>query len=653
VLLCVHGSETPAVLTLPDAGWARAWRIAADSAAPDRGGAAGATLALHPRSVVLLHATDAPARPGSAPDATLLAQLARSAGIQTHWHDLDGRAHAVPRTTIEALLRAMAVPAATAAQARESHAELSLAPRAAGSVAACFLPEGLAAGERRFGIAAQTYALRRTNDQGVGDYTALARLAVRARDAGATWLGVSPPHALMPADRMRASPYQPSDRRFLEPVLLDVSALGELQGRAEVRAALARAEPIFAALRAGGLVDYPAVWQAKDRVLRAAWAALPGAPALHEAFRAFRAQGGPILDLFAAHGAIADQLCHTRVDAPGSPMVRSWMAEHAEELGYRAFLQFLCDRQLAQSAAQGVGLYRDLAVGCAPDGAEAWSQPDRFLRGFSVGAPPDRFAPAGQVWGLPPPDPRTAAPMLAELLRANMRHAAALRIDHVMGLRRLFVVPDGATGAEGCYLAYPFEALLTEVARASMAARCAVVGEDLGTVPDGLRAALHEARVLSYRVLWFERDGNDFVPPASWPAQATACVSTHDLPTLAGWWQGTDITERAALGLADAETGLPHRAAERAALCRAMGCAEDAAFSPDIAAAVHAHVAAAPCAMMLVQAEDLAGETVAVNLPGTDRERPNWRRRLALDVDALAEGPTARAILAALAARRR
>ena len=229
------------------------------------------------------------------------------------------------------------------------------------------------------------------------------------------------------------------------------------------------------------------------------------------------------------------------------------------------------------------------------------------------------------------------------LLAANMRHAGALRIDHVMGLSRLFWIPGGACATDGAYVRYPFDALLAALALESARARCLVVGEDLGTVQEGLRERLAGAAILSYRVLWFERDGADFIAPSQWPAQAAACVSTHDLPTIAGWWTGADIDEREALGLltaADAASARVERQAAKAALSAALrraGMRVDAAgpFDAAVAGAIHRFMGSSPSALALLQAEDLAGETVALNLPGTDRERANWRRRLAVDVDAL------------------
>jgi glycogen operon protein len=652
-LVAVNGAEANTVVTPPAQRWGFAWHIVADSAVPDRAGAVAGTVPIAGRAVLLLVERPAQLPRRDAADPVLLARLAHAAGISTTWHEIDGTAHAVPRATVCAVLGALDLPAETAAQARESLARIA-APSAREDAGACFLPEDLADGGQRFGIAAQTYALRHAADQGIGDFTALANLARAAMGQGAMLVGISPPHALMPIDRERASPYQPSDRRFLEPLLIDMACLP------------GGAAPDVAALRDAAVVDYPAVWAAKRRVLHAAWERLDEHHPAWADFMRFRTAGGEAQRRFATFTAIAEAERHTDTARwPGgladaaSADVAAFAGRHTRAVGFHEFLQFLADAQMAAAARAGAGLYRDLAVGAAPDGAEVWSQPDNFLKGFSIGAPPDPLGPLGQVWGLPPPNPHAPGllPAFARLLDANMRHAAALRIDHVMGLRRLFVVPQGASGADGCYLDFPFEALLRETAAASHRNQCLVVGEDLGTVPEGFAARMQAARLLSYRVLWFERDGPTLRPPATWPALATACVSTHDLPTLAGWWDGADLTERAALGLLD-DIGAARaaRAADRGALLAALadGGRFDARdpFSDALAAAIHAHVAATPCALQLVQADDLAGETVAVNLPGTDRERPNWRRRLPMAVDALFAGARAKAILAALGGRR-
>ena len=522
----------------------------------------------------------------------------------------------------------------------------------------CHLPDALAAARRRFGIAAHLYALRRAGDQGIGDFTALGMLGAAAAGEGAAMVGLNPLHARFPTAPDRASPYHPSDREFLDPIYIDVAAL---PGAADER---------FVGLAAQDNVDYPGVWAAKRKILEAAFA---GGAAADPGFEEFVAAGGETLRRFAIFEAIAEEERSTHwqrwpeaLRHPLAPGIAGFAAAHEARVRFAAFLQFVAERQLAVAAGRSglaLGLYRDLAVGAAPDGAEAWRRQDALLTGVSIGAPPDPFSTAGQVWSLPPPDPlamaREGYAGFAALLGANMRHAGALRIDHAMGLQRLFLVPDGAAARDGAYLAYPLQDLLGQLALESVRAGCLVVGEDLGTVPAGLPEALAEANVLSYRVLWFEREGAAFRRPARWPARAAACVSTHDLPTLAGWWGGDDIAERRALGLLEAEAAaeaMAERARDKAALLALLGeegllegtYDSGAPMSPALAHAVHALIAVSPALLALVQADDLAGERLAVNLPGTDRERANWRRRLRGDIAGLFAGATARAVMAAL-----
>ena len=651
-LVAINGSADAHPLALPQPRWGLAWRLVADSADPGREGAA-AHPTLAPRSVALfVEAPPAPRR-AAAPDPALLARLARAAGIETAWHDIAGTRTEVPEATLRALLAALGLPAETAAQARDSLAHRLATTRVSPpATERCHLP----APGRRFAVMAQSFALRHAHDQGIGDYTAMAQFGAAAAAQGATLLGISPPHALPLTDRERASPYQASDRRFLEPVLLDVAALPVVGDAPAVRAALADEAPLFAALRRRDLVDYPAAWAAKRRVLAAAWSAMPRG---HAGLAAFRAAQGPALDHFATFCALTeargpDPRGWAGCAHPTDAAIAAFQAAHADRIGFHAFLQWLCDEQLAAAASAGPGLYRDLAVGAAPDGAETWSQRGAFLRGFSIGAPPDPFAPQGQVWGLPVPHPHHAEATghagFAALLAANMRHARALRIDHVMGIERLFVVPEGAAGAAGCYLRFDREGMLAAIARESRRAACTVIGEALGTVPEGLPGRLSDAGILAYRVLWFERDGAAFRAPRHWPEAAAACVSTHDLPPVLGWWDGTDIAEREAIGLLDAAAASAERrarAADRAALLHALDLPADAAPEA-FATAVHAFVAATPAVLMLVQAEDLAGARIGVNLPGSDRERPNWRRRLPGGAADPCGGALAHAILAAL-----
>jgi glycogen operon protein len=534
---------------------------------------------------------------------------------------------------------------------------LTVAPQRA------FKPERLKGEARLWGLSAQLYGLSRRDDQGIGDFTTLALLAEAAAARGGAVVGINPLHALFPEDRARASPYYPSDRRFLDPLYLDLSAIPFLENHE-----FADQGPFASS------IDYARVWAAKARALEASFARGRGDPG----FAAFLAAGGEALRRFALFQAIAETQTGrpwrdwpAGLDDPGSSACRDFAQTHADRLAYHAWLQWLCEGQFAVAARRGeelaVGICRDLAVGAAPDGAETWACANLIARGVSIGAPPDPFGPKGQVWGLPPFDPHR---MRAEGLRAhralyaaNMRHAGALRIDHVMGLARQFWVPDGAEGSEGAYVAYPLRDLLAALALESHRARCLVIGEDLGTVPEGLRETLAEAGLLSYRVLPFERDGVTIRPPPVWPRQAWACVATHDLPPLLGWWAGEDIAERERLGLMtsqEADAARAGRLDDKAAVIRALADAglleaeisASSDLTPELAAAIHGFIAVSNAVLAVAQVEDLAGTREAVNLPGTDHERPNWRRRIVTPIEDLFNRPLAQGLLTAISASR-
>jgi glycogen operon protein len=527
---------------------------------------------------------------------------------------------------------------------------LTVAPRA------CCWPEALDAGAA--GISAQLYSLRRDGDQGIGDFTTLAELAEAAGRAGYATLGINPLHALFTQERERASPYHPSDRNFLDPISLDLDALTETTGLPCPLDAETRAKA--KALAQTDAVDYPAVWALKSRAIAVHFSAFeqkaaadPGFAPARE-FEAFVAEGDARLGLFAAFEAMA----RLGISRQECAELEAFARDHAKELRAICFEQWLCDRQLAHAAARGkaaglsLGLFRDLAVGAAPDGGEIVAEGDLFMQGVSVGAPPDPFAEGGQVWNLPPPNPlalaRTGYDAFSGLLRANMRHAGALRIDHVMALERLFVVPDGAPALEGAYLSYPLDDLLGELALESLRAGCLVIGEDLGTVPNGFREKMAAGNMLSYRVLFFERHGDDFAPPSAYPRKALACASTHDLPTLTGWRLGADIEEKAALGLISSEATNAERLRRRDDEARLLKALAAEGLKPDdsdpaLIAAIHAYIAKTAAALVLFQIDDLLGETTGVNLPGTDRERPNWRRKLSREgAGALTQTPRPR-----------
>lgn len=558
-----------------------------------------------------------------------------------------------------------------------------------------------AAGEERprlWGLACQLYGLRGAEDGGIGTFAELADLARAAGAHGADLIGLNPLHALFPAAPQEFSPYSPASRDFLTILAIDPTQVPDFAeceaARALHDAPAARARR--AALRAQPLVDYPAVTDALLPVLRALWDSfrarhLDGASPRSRAFQAFRAEGGGPLRRIATFFALQEEAVRRHGPdraawptwpepwrAPDSPDVAIFAMEHADRIGFHDYCQWIADEQLAAAAQAGreaglrLGLYRDLAVGVGPASAAAWASPEALVRGAAIGAPPDLFNPRGQDWGLVPLDPRHLAGLAYQpfltALRANMRHAGALRIDHAMGLTRQFWVPEGCRPDQGAYVAFPFEALRRLLALESRRNRCVAIGEDLGTVPDGFRAAMADSGALSYRVLSFERvEGGLFARPATYPDQAVVTAATHDLPTVAGFWSGRDLAWRRDLALYPspemAERDAADRRRDRRRLIDALIDAgvwpaeppTDADAQPcdaALLAAIHRFLARTPSQILMVQMEDLAGLVEQANLPSTLDEHPNWRRRLPAPTEELLAGETAQAVLAALAEER-
>jgi len=538
----------------------------------------------------------------------------------------------------------------------------------------CFLDGALSRGARRFGLVSHLYAVRHRGDGGIGDFETLSRFCEAAAALRGRVAGINPLHHLFPTDRSRASPYQPSDRRFIDPIYIDLQGLVAGLPSPRAQAALRQADPTIARLRTLSDVDYAGVWQVKRAVLAAAFAnfeASRGSSAaapLRLEFEAFVRNAGDALRAHAVFEALAAQAGGVDPSrwpaawrAPDGPAVTEFAKARADEVAFRTFLQWIADRQLAEAARRAreagldLGVYRDLALGTAPDGGEVWASPESFAAGVSLGAPPDQFSRDGQVWQLAPFDPhalcRSACAPFATILESNMRHAGMLRIDHILGFMRQFWVPQGAAGREGAYVEFPLDAFVAITAIASRRATCTIVGEDLGTVPDGLRQRLAAARILSCRVLWFEKDGDEFRAPENYPALAVSCLSSHDLPTFVGWMRGRDVEidrETGRLDAPGAEARLTERGREMQHLRDAIRKAGASEGGGDLMADAHAFVARAPSVLMTVQADDLWQETEPLNVPGTDRERPNWRRRQRGPIEDLATDDVARRVLAAV-----
>ena len=519
--------------------------------------------------------------------------------------------------------------------------------------------EDAAPGRTLWGTTVQVYSLRGERAEPFGDFGALATFAAAAGRRGASALAISPVHALFLADERRYSPYAPSTRLFLNGLYADPAAMfGATDDGGEA---------------GGDLIDWATAIPAKrDRLRKAHDAFQTEADGPRRAdFNAFCKAGGADLHQHAVFEALHDRF-FTESEArgwqdwpeafhdPDRPAVIAFAAANADAVDFHLFLQWLADRSLAaaQSAAKdagmAVGLIADLAVGMDAGGSHAWSRRADILNGLSVGAPPDLFQPTGQDWGIAAFSPqalkRSGYTAFLATLRAAMRHAGGMRIDHAMGLRRLWMVPQGGLSKDGAYLTYPFEDMLRLIKLESHRACAIVVGEDLGTVPEGFRETTGEAGVMGMRVLWFEREDGGFTSPDRWSKDAMAMTSTHDLPTVAGWWKGRDIDLAVELGDMNEAERRAGREADRTALWTAFTDAgvatsvEPPAHSPEaVVDGAALFTAATPCELALIPVEDLLGLVEQVNLPGVVDGHPNWRRRLPDTPDALLDQPAVKA----------
>lgn len=541
---------------------------------------------------------------------------------------------------------------------------LIVAPRS------CYVPSLFYEGKRGWGAAVQIYALRTPTSWGIGDYGDLAEMARVLGSAGAAFVGVSPLHASFPSRPEQCSPYSPSSRLFLNWIYIDIESVKDYLESPEAQAFAANARDEVARVRSSELVDYPAVGRLKRDVLELAYAYFRANCYANDtprgaSFRAFREQGGPRLRLHALNEALQEHLGATgawgwpvwpeEFRNPESAAVSAFAAAHPDRVDFFIYLQWLADGQLqrasdtAKAAGMAVGLYVDLAVGVDRGGSETWANQDAYAGEASVGAPPDALAPKGQNWGLPPLIPEKLrehahAPFIATLQRC-MKSAGALRMDHVMALMRLFWVPPGKDATEGAYVRYPFRDMLGILALESVRNKCLVIGEDLGTVPDEVRTSLAEHEVLSYRVFYFENDGDRPKPPEWYPPCALVTVGTHDLATFKGFWEGRDIALRAELDLYPTREMVQESERQRLTqksrildvlkergLVGPNGYPTDQPLQHELTVSVYAYIARTPSWLLAVQLEDVLDVLEQPNLPGTIDEHPNWRRRLPASV---------------------
>lgn len=536
----------------------------------------------------------------------------------------------------------------------------------------CLAPADLVQRPRSWGMAVQLYALRHRGDLGIGDAGGLIAFCEKAAQCGADAIALSPTHAMFTAVPTHYGPYSPSSRLFLNPVYADPSILF---GEALVGSA-AQAHDLTvrsSRLELPDLIDWPESSAAKLELLRTLFDAFwktHTTSELGRAFGSFRARGGALLEnhaTFEALHAFQRQADPTRSNWRswarhwqdlGSVEVKRFSRTYAREIAFHVFLQWVSDASFAaaqdraRSAGMGIGLIADMAIGMDAGGSHAWSQQHDLVVGLNVGAPPDLYNPRGQDWGLTTFSPQALgttgfAPFLATV-RAVLRNAGGVRIDHAMGLTRLWLVPEGASPAQGAYLQYPSVDLMRLLRLESHRHRAIIIAEDLGTVPEGFQQELMSAGISGMRVLWFEREDGEFRPPPDWDAQAAAMTTTHDLPTVAGWWQGADIETRfrcgGGAGTSAEDEEKRQRDPDRLQLWeafRAAGAAcGEAPIAPEtvVDAAVR-FVADTRSELALVPLEDLLGLTDQPNLPGTTTEHPNWRRRYAADASELCSRP--------------
>ncbi|MCW3148105.1 4-alpha-glucanotransferase [Stutzerimonas stutzeri] len=530
---------------------------------------------------------------------------------------------------------------------------------------------GQLAGDDAWGLTVQLYSLRRPGDGGLGDTQALEALARNAAAHGADALGISPVHAMFSAHHNHYSPYSPSSRLFYNVLH---SAPGSILGERPLRQAIQHCDlqQELEHLEQLELIDWPRVAKARQCLLRALFDDFTtGGNAQQQDFDSFRAAGGEALEnhcrFEALHATLLDHHGYPQhwrdwpeqYRDPQNPAVQRFAEEHADAVSFHAFAQWLTARGLeraqvaARSAGMRIGLISDLAVGADGGGSQAWSRQDEVLATLSIGAPPDILNRSGQNWGLAAFSPRglkrNGYRAFIEMLRANLAHAGGMRIDHVMGLMRLWVMPAGADPTQGAYLNYPFDDLLRLLTLEAWRHKTVILGEDLGTVPSGLRDKLAARGLLGMRVLLFERDGAaHYLPAMHWSSHALATTTTHDIPTVSGWWQGHDIDWRIRVGQVDADARqqqIEERERERAGLNRILR--EDSGQPGDELLSAEAAVDAAACflghtpaPLVLLPVEDALGLSEQTNMPGIVETHPNWRRRYPHDSASLLDGPT-------------
>ncbi|PKH00427.1 4-alpha-glucanotransferase [Paraglaciecola sp. MB-3u-78] len=536
----------------------------------------------------------------------------------------------------------------------------------------CYKPEALTQGQKVWGLSVQLYCLRSDKNWGVGDFSDLSFLVEKLAKQGAQFVGLNPIHALYPANASACSPYGPSSRRWLNFIYIDVTALdGYHQSTTQTIVNDAGFQHKLQQVRATDLVDYESVTELKLQALESVFEYqnsqyLSKNTKLNKVFKAFVAEGGDSLQTLAVYDALQESLATQQKPSWGwpvfpnelsdfhNPAVKTFTKKNAKRVKFFLWLQWHAALQLEQVnqvATENnmlIGLYRDLAVGVSEGSAEIWGNKELYCTEASVGAPPDILGPLGQTWGLPPMDPEKLYEQqyqpIIELFDANMRATGALRIDHVMALLRLWWVVKADDAKDGGYVYYPVDDLLAILALESHRHQSLVIGEDLGTVPDEIRAKLADNGVYSYRVFFFEQAEDDgFFSPAHYPEQSMSTLTTHDMPTLTGYWHCDDLALGKELGLYPTEeilsTLYTSRHENKQAILDTLHGHDsvndevgrdvhNVAMSKALNFGMQLHMAGGSSALLSLQLEDWLEMDKPVNIPGTFNEYPNWRRKL-------------------------
>lgn len=540
----------------------------------------------------------------------------------------------------------------------------------------CYSPND-AADYKMWGFAAQLYSLQSETNWGMGDYSDLTTLVTGAAKQGASAIGLNPLHPLYQNNPAHRSPYSPTSRCFLNTLYIDVTSAPFYQETKSVQTLVnsSQFKDKIAFAKQTELIDYPAVADVKYQALELLYKAFVEADdaALAKEFEQFKATNGDALLRHATFEALYEHFRKLDFHAygwtkwpeayqqPNSKEVAQFAVDNQARIDYFCYLQWLAHRQLlnaqdtAKSQGMSVGLYLDLAVGCDGSGVDVWSDKDVYVAGASVGAPPDLLNTLGQDWGLTPMNPVALQSKgyqpLVRALRSNMQYAGALRIDHILGLMRQYWVAPGMKADEGVFITYPLQDILRIIALESRRSQCVVIGEDLGTVPDGFGEIMAAAGLLSYKVLFFETwESGLFMRPEMYPEQSMVTVSTHDLPTLAGWWTGRDLEWRQNLNLyPNEQMGVDdrnNRVNDRQHLLAALADmqvidmskapeAQPAQMNRELSLAVQKFMALAPSRIQLIPLEDALENVEQVNIPGTIDEHPNWLQRIAVPVESL------------------